>query len=67
FTNKIKKENHTSHIIIKSSLINLKYKVVFKDLNKIISSNLIPKMDCEIKIESLEQISFSPEDMKYLE
>ena len=67
FTNKIKKENHSSYIIVTSSLIDLKYKVVFKDLNKIASSNLIPKMDCEIKIESLEQISFTPEDIKYLE
>ncbi|RXJ92841.1 hypothetical protein CRV00_12530 [Malaciobacter molluscorum] len=67
FTNKIRKENHISYIIVKSSLINLKYKIVFKDLNKITSSNLIPKMDCEIKIESLEQISFTPEDMKYIE
>ncbi|WP_404319961.1 hypothetical protein [Malaciobacter canalis] len=67
FANKIKKENHSSYIIVTSSLIDLKYKVVFKDLNKIATSNLVPKMDCEIKIESLEQISFTPEDEKILE
>ncbi|WP_419767546.1 hypothetical protein [Arcobacter sp.] len=67
FTNKIKKENHSSYIIVTSSLIDLKYKVVFKDLNKIATSNFVPKMDCEIKIESLEQISFTPEDEKILE
>ncbi|WP_118909331.1 hypothetical protein [Malaciobacter molluscorum] len=68
FTNKIKKENHSSYIIVTSSLIDLKYKVIFKDLNKIeTSSDFLPKMDCKIEIESLEQISFIPEDIKYLE
>ncbi|PHO16816.1 hypothetical protein CPU12_13700 [Malaciobacter molluscorum LMG 25693] len=68
FTNKIKKENHSSYIIVTSSLIDLKYKVVFKDLNKIAtSSDFLPKMDCKIEIESLKQISFIPEDIKYLE
>ncbi|RYA23538.1 hypothetical protein CRU96_07640 [Malaciobacter halophilus] len=67
FTNKIKKENHSSYIIVTSSLIDLKYKVVFKDLNEIATSNFLPKMNCKIEIESLEQISFIPEDIKYLE
>ncbi|PHO09071.1 hypothetical protein CPG37_11525 [Malaciobacter canalis] len=67
FTNKIKKENHSSYIIVTSSLIDLKYKVLFKDLNKITTSNFLPKMNCKIEIESLEQISFIPEDIKYLE
>lgn len=68
FVNKIKKENHSSYIIVKSSLIDFKYKIVFKDLNKIeTSSDFLPNIDCKIKIESLEQISFTPEDIKYLE
>ncbi|QDF27566.1 ligand-binding sensor domain-containing protein [Halarcobacter anaerophilus] len=62
FTNKIKRENHSSYIIVTSSLIDLKYKVEFKDLNKIATSNIVPKMDCAIEIASLEQISFEPND-----
>ncbi|QKF78013.1 hypothetical protein [Arcobacter defluvii] len=53
--NNLKNANHTSYIIIKSSLIDFKYKVELIDTNK-------PSLNCDITIYFLEQISFEPND-----
>ncbi|RXJ67616.1 hypothetical protein CRV08_09610 [Halarcobacter ebronensis] len=58
--NKLKTSNQISYIIIKSSLIDFKYKIELKDLNKI-----LPYSD--IYIDSLEQISFEPNDEQLIQ
>ena len=59
FTNKIKKQNHKSYIIVLSSQIELKYEVEFRDNDKVTPN-------CYIDIASLEQISFLVEDEELL-
>ncbi|RXJ67618.1 hypothetical protein CRV08_09620 [Halarcobacter ebronensis] len=58
--NNLKTTNQISYIIIKSSLIDFKYKIELGDLSKI-----LPYSD--IYIDSLEQISFEPNDEQLIQ
>ncbi len=60
FPHSLKVKNHTSYIIIKSSKIDMKYKVVFRDNDKITPNS-------HIEIDSLEQVSFDIEDEEIIE
>ncbi len=59
FSNKIKKQTHTSYVIVLSSQIELKYKIEFIDSDKTTPNN-------HIHIDSLEHISFNVEDEKII-
>ncbi|RXJ68502.1 hypothetical protein CRV08_06640 [Halarcobacter ebronensis] len=58
--NKLKTTNQISYIIIKSSLIDFKYKIELSDLSK------IPPYS-DVIINSLEQVSFEPSDEQLIQ
>lgn len=55
----LKIANHKSYVIVKSSIIDLKYEIELIDMNKIPPNSYVD-------IYNLEQVSFNPEDEKLI-
>ena len=55
----LKIANHKSYVIVKSSIIDLKYEIELIDIDKITPNSYVD-------IHNLEQVSFNPEDEKLI-